>query len=145
MKLDTRHFGEIDISEEKVINFENGIPGFFDHTQFVFLTDSEADEDGGPFTWMQSVSDKDICFVVIDAATVFPDYDPQVSEDEMEGLGDFAEQGLVIYNIAKIVDDIEQSTVNLKAPIVINRETKKGKQVICSNDEYEIRHKIFNK
>ena len=35
-------------------------------------------------------------------------------------------------------------TVNLKAPIVINTITKKGMQIIAENEEYEIRHNIFN-
>ena len=39
-------------------------------------------------------------------------------------------------------ETIEQSTINLKAPIVWNTTNNKAKQVILNNDEYEIRHLI---
>ena len=39
MKIKTKFFGEIDIDNKKVINFENGLPGFEYLKKFLFMTD----------------------------------------------------------------------------------------------------------
>ena len=41
MKLTTRVFGEIDIEDEKIINFEDGIIGFPDLKKFTLIYDEE--------------------------------------------------------------------------------------------------------
>ena len=144
MKLTTKNFGDIDIDENKIISFADGIPGFPDDDKYVLLND-DLDENGeeSPFLWMQSVKDGDICFILIDALTIFSDYDPQVDKDDLLDLGDYEKDGYNIYNIAKFPSETKDATVNLKAPIVVNYSAKLGKQVVCMNEEYTVRHKIF--
>jgi flagellar assembly factor FliW len=73
-----------------------------------------------------------------------PDYNPLVEPDEVSELGELGDAALEIYNITVIPEEIKQMRVNLKAPIVINPVTMKGKQIIVSNDEYNVRHYIFD-
>ena len=54
MKLKTRFFGEIEIDEKKVIDFEEGLPGFENLRKFLFMTDENED---APFCWLQSIED----------------------------------------------------------------------------------------
>ena len=44
MKIDTKYFGEIEIDNDKIIHFENGIMGFEEYKDFTLLYDSEAEK-----------------------------------------------------------------------------------------------------
>ena len=146
MKLSTRHFGEIDIEENKIIEFSEGIPGFQNLNQFVLLgeqDDDETDSDAGVFYWLQSVDDPSTAFVMVNMVKYMPEYNPLVEVDQITGLGEYDADKFVFYNIAVFPENIKEATVNLKAPIVINDELKKGKQVICTNEEYAVSHFMF--
>lgn len=142
MKLKTKFFGEILIDKEKIIMFEDGIPGFENLKKFLFMTDSK---ENSPICWLQSIDEIDIVFTMVDFLSIVPEYKPIVEINQVESLGEFELDDLLIYNIMVIPEDIKKATVNLKAPIVINYKNKKGKQLILNNDEYEIKHFIYDK
>ena len=138
MKLNTRNFGEIEILEEDIINFDDGLPGFPEDKQFVLLA-----EDDSPVSFLQSVDGGDVSFVVVDMLAFMPDYNPRVDESYIRDLGKFVPENFLIFNIATIFDNLTDSTVNLKAPIVVNAVDKKGKQVVCDNEEYSVKASLF--
>ncbi|HHW68376.1 MAG: flagellar assembly factor FliW [Epulopiscium sp.] len=142
MILQTKHFGELNIDEGKVITFPEGIPGFPDHKRYVFIFDEE--DENSPFCWLQSVDDGDIAFALVNPLKIYSDYSPEVDNEHTEALGEFSESDLIVYAIVVVPEDITQMTANLKAPIIINIKTKIGMQVIAQNEEYEVKHKIFN-
>jgi len=154
MKLTTRHFGEIEVHESKIIIFEDGLPGFEDLRKFALFHDENeaADhEDSGSsavspasvFQWLQSLEDGDVSFVLLNTFIFMPDYDPEIDDNALETLGDFEPSDLIVRNIAVISDKLENMTVNLCAPIVINESTQKGKQVVALNKEYHVKHRII--
>ncbi len=138
MNLKTKNFGNIEVKGNEVVTFDNGIPGFEDKTRFTLISNDE----NQVFTWLQSLDDGDLAFVLLDVGAIMPEYDPKIDTNTLSDIGDI-NNNLLIYNIVVIPEDTENMTVNLKAPIVINKDTKKGKQVIATNDEYTIRHYIF--
>jgi len=141
MQLSTKHFGDIDYEEDRIITFPHGLPGFPDTRRFLLLEGSTPND---LFYWLQCIDDGDLAFTLIDLYQVKPDYNPLVGPEEICELGDLSNKPLEIYNIAVIPEEIKQMRVNLKAPIVINPATMMGKQVIVSNEEYNIRHFIFD-
>jgi len=138
MKICTKHFGEIEIDELKVIDFEEGLPGFPDDKQFILL------ENEAPFWWLQSVTDGENAFILMDAFSAVPGYNPLVEEDDIKCLGVYSPEDFLIYNIVTLPENVEEMTVNLLAPVVINSVAKKGKQVIARNEDYAIKHYLFN-
>ena len=136
MLLNTKHFGEVDYDVKEVITFEEGLPGFRD-TQFVLLADSPDDL----FCWLQSVEDEELAFILMDVRQIMPSYQPDIEPGMIESLDDGS--ALSYYNVAVVPEDLDKMRVNLKAPIIINTNTRKGKQVIAGNEEYGIRHYIF--
>jgi len=138
MKLETRNFGEIEIIEEDVIDFRDGLPGFPEDRRFVLLT-----EEDSPVSFLQSVDGGDVSFVVVDMLAFMPDYNPSVDINYISDLGKFDPVNFLIFNIATIFDNLKDSTVNLKAPIVVNVIDKKGKQVVCENEEYSVKAPLF--
>lgn len=141
MNIKTRFFGEIEIDENKLIFFEEGIPGFPNLKKFLFMTDEDANS---PFCWLQSIEDLDIVFTLFDIYSIKKDYNPIVSSDIINDIGKFKEGDILIYAIANIPEDFKKISINLKAPIIINMNNNKAKQIILANEEYEIKTYIYN-
>ena len=141
MKVTTKHFGEVEVDENKIVTFENGIFGFEDQTQFIFFFEDEEAPNG--LCWMQSLDDTQLALPVINPIYWYPEYSPEVADEEVSKIGALKEEDLQIFSVVVITDAIETMTTNLKAPIIINHETKKGTQVVCSNDDYNIKHNLY--
>ena len=61
MKVNTRTFGEIEISENDIITFDQPILGFEENKRYVFMIDESLN---GEFIWLQCLDDTDLCFVL---------------------------------------------------------------------------------
>ena len=140
MKLETSRFGTLDLQEERVIRVPSGLYGFPDSKRYTLLEHKK----GSPFVWFQSVDNGSLAFVLIDPLLVKPDYEVQISPEDMKELqlADAPDgiQTLAIVNIAS--GEKVQLTVNLLSPIVINVKQKFGKQVILPDTRYSLRHPI---
>jgi flagellar assembly factor FliW len=95
-----------------------------------------------PFMWFQMLDGAKQSFLVLSSAFVLPDYQPDISNDDVEFLGLNDPDDALLLNIVTIHAN-GQATVNLKGPIVINRHTLIGKQVIPNNAaEYTLQHPL---
>ena len=139
MTINTKHFGEIEVEEDKIIDFGEGLPGFPDDRQFILVENEE------PFWWLQSVSDGENAFILVDACRVLPFYNPEVDKSDIECLGEYSPDDFLIYNIVVLPENVKEMTVNLVAPLIINSATRRGRQVIAKNGDYGVRHYLFEK
>jgi flagellar assembly factor FliW len=141
MKLESLHLGELDISEDSIINFPNGIPGFEDLKQFT-IVDSEEPE--LPFKWLQSIDKSDIAFVIINPFFIRFDYDFEVKDDLLKSIGVQNPQELAIFCIVVVPpENLNNMTINLKAPLIINPKERMGMQAILDSDKYNVRHCVL--
>ena len=62
MRIATAHFGEVEIDDNKVLFFENGLPGLEDNKRFALLSNEES----RPINWFQSLDHWEIALPVID-------------------------------------------------------------------------------
>jgi flagellar assembly factor FliW len=53
------------------------------------------------------------------------------------------DEDLLLLNILTVPSDITNMTVNLRAPLIINTITRKGCQLIVNNEEYSVKHKVY--
>jgi len=143
MTLITKHFGVIEVKDEDIVTFAEGLPGFRQLNKFIIMFDDE--DESNTFVWLQSVDDGELCFILVDAAAILPWYKPSVLEEELEGLDIKDMNETLIYNITRFPEDVNSATVNLMAPIVINAAAKKGRQVIVTNEDYGVRHYLFDR
>lgn len=134
-RIQTQLFGEIEIEQEKIITFEQGLPGFEQARGFVFLPLEDS-----MFTIMQS-ADSELHFVTLNPFMVFPDYDFDLSQSDMDYLGINREKDILVYNIVVIHQEFGKSTVNMQAPIVLNLGTNKGKQIVLN--QYKMKQPLF--
>ena len=142
MKANTRIFGEIEIQDDKIIHFENGIIGFPELKEFTLIFDSEK-EDKTSISWLQSLNEPELAFPVMDPLTVYPDYNPSIEDELLKPLGELTPDNLFVLVTVTVPTDIQEIAVNLKAPIVINTDTKKANQLIVDND-LPVRYKIYD-
>ena len=144
IRIHTRDFGDIEIAEDKILSFPNGLLGFSDNKRFALIADpSELAEEKAVFYWLQSLDDADIAFCLVDLIKLAPDYNPLVEEDQLTPLLPYNTEDLLIYNMAVIPENPKELTVNMKAPIVINPQNRQGMQAVCQNEDYAIRHRLF--
>ncbi len=137
MKINTRDFGEVEISENDIITFDEKIYGFEDYSDFIMLYD---DEFNGEYVWLQSVQESELCFIMANP-TLIDDYNPEFEKEAEKFLG----KGELEYWLMMVVrDNIKDSTVNLKSPVIINLDTRKAMQLILE-DSYPVRHYLFKK
>ena len=143
MAVDTRIFGYMEIEDEKIIHFENGIIGFPKMKNFALIQDSEDKENASTISWLQSMEEPDMALPVMDPLTVEPDYNPIIEDEFLEPLGEMKEEDVFVLVTVTVPADIKDIAVNLKAPIVINMATNKAGQLIVEND-YPVKHKIYD-
>lgn len=136
MLVNTKFFGEIEIDEKSILNFEEGIPGLEDNHRFVMLdVDSKTS-----IKCLQSIDNSTLCLIITSPWDYFHDYEIELYDDDIEKLGIKSENDVVVYNVLTVHD--EKMTVNLVAPIVINIDNNKAKQIVFSNLKYNIRQEI---
>lgn len=140
MKINTTNFGEIEISKDKIIYFQEGIPGFEKEKEFVVILNEDTEN---PFHHLQSVNNPQLSFIIINPFEIFSDYDISLPDITIEKLKITNQEQIVIYTIVLIPEKMEKMTTNLTGPIVINVEKKLGKQVILDDNRYSTKHFIF--
>ena len=142
MKAKTRLFGEIDIEEEKIIHFEQGIIGFPDLQNFTLIYDEEK-KGKGAISWLQSMDEPELAIPVMDPLLMYPGYNPTVEKEILKSLGDLTEENLFVLVTVTVPQNIEDIAINLKAPMVINSDTRKAGQIIVE-DDFPVKYKIYD-
>ena len=90
---------------------------------------------------------KELGFVVIEPSHFVEDYEVEISDDDAKELDISGASDALILNIVTIQDseNIESATANLVGPVLLNRNTWIGKQVIISNHmKYSTKHPILS-
>lgn len=142
MKINTRIFGEIEIADEKIITFDNGIIGFPDMKRFTLLHDEEKGTGVG-IRFLQSVDEPGFAMPVMDPLMVKPDYDPEVDDELLLSAGNLNEENILVLVTASIPSDLTKISVNLQGPIVINVEEHKACQIIVDGNLYPVKFPIY--
>ena len=143
MLVKTRFFGEVDIEDEKILTFDNGIMGFEDMKRWTLIYDIEKGSEG-PISWFQSLDMAELALPVINPYTVTAIYEPVVEDEFLKPLGEFKDEELVTFLTITIPsEDPSKTTANFRAPILINPVNRKGIQVIVNNEDYPIKFSIY--
>ena len=143
MKINTRLFGEIEISDNKIITFENGIIGFPGMKKFALIHDEEEGKGAG-IRFLQSLDEAEFAMPVMDPLLVKPDYDPEVDDELLSGIGNVTEDNLLVLVTVSVPSDLTRMSVNLQGPFVINAETHKACQIIVDNGDYPVKFPIYD-
>lgn len=61
----------------------------------------------------------------------------------LKSIGECPDEDLVVFFMATIPEDVKETSVNMRAPLIINSISRKGIQLITESPEYEIKHKLI--
>lgn len=139
MLINTARFGQLEINEEETINFPDGLPGFSEMKQFIYLEH----QPGSPFRFMQSLDNPDLTFVVGDPFFFFPNYEFDLPEEVISNLQLKSPQEAEVWTLVVIPENPQAMTANLQGPIIVNGQARLGQQLIFSGDRYNTRHLLF--
>ena len=138
MTVQTKYVGEVKLEQENIIHFPNGLPGFFNELKFALL-----DLPGNPiFQTLQSITTPSLAFIVTNPYHFYQDYTFKLDDTTQEILGIESERDIVVLSIVTLKSPFNTSTVNLKAPIIINSTHNQGKQYVINSDEYPTKASI---
>lgn len=140
MKKINTEFGEMEISPDDVIHFEQGLPGFDDVKDYVLINHDEQ----GMIMTMQTVDGEVPQFVVLDPYAIVEKYEPKLPAyaDDLFGGKNINELHFLV--IAVVKENYLDTVVNLKSPIVIDPSTRNAAQIILENTDYSLQHKVFS-
>lgn len=137
MKVLTRDFGEVDVTENDIIRFEQKIFGFEEYSDYIILYD---DDFNGEYAWLQSAEEPGLCFIIANSSLTVDNYSPDCKKEAEKIIG----EGNYEYWLMMVVrENLKESTVNLKSPIVINADNHKAMQIILE-ENYPLRYQLFN-
>ena len=143
MRIETRIFGEVEIADEKIITFENGIIGFPDLKKFALLHDEEKGTNVG-IRFLQSLDEPGFAMPVMDPLLVKPDYDPEVNDELLAAAGKINADNILVLVTVTIPGDLTKMSVNLQGPFVINVEEHRACQIIVEGDTYPVKFPIYD-
>ena len=144
MRVQTKWFGEIEVSDEKIITFEKGIIGFEDWKKYTLVYDAEKEEDVS-IVWLQAVDEPTLALPIMKPEIVYEAYDPIVEDEIINSLGEnIKDAELMVFCALTVPQDLTKMTINLKAPIIINVDTMKRVQLIADNSDYQVRYPIYD-
>jgi flagellar assembly factor FliW len=126
------------LGSETVIHLPCGLLGFEAYKKY--LVQRNPDEE--PFYWIQVVDEPSISFLAVSPFDLPIDYRPNIPPEDVRFLGIECPADVFLLNIVTLRRS-GRSTVNLKGPIVINRFSLTGKQVVIANAaEYSVQHPL---
>lgn len=139
MELVTKYHGIRAYSDEDVIVFKKGLPGFKDLKNFIIfpLQSNEA------FSILHSIEDIEVGLVLVSPFTIVGDYEFKIPDAYIKELKIAGHEEVLVLTTVTLSSNIESVTTNLKAPIIINIKEKLGEQLILDNDKYKIKQPLF--
>lgn len=136
MIIETLSWGRLEVDEEQLYHFSKGLPGFDEETDFALIAMAET-----PFWYLQSLRDKGLSFLLGDPFAFYPSYEFELPDDEAEELE--IKSDVIIRCIITLKENIEHSTINLLAPIVLNPVGLSGKQIVLHRAPYHTKHSLL--
>jgi flagellar assembly factor FliW len=138
VKVATKAYGLVDVEERQKISFPQGLFGFESYNDYVLL-----DAERHPFYWLQSVDSVRVAFILINPFLIRSDYEVNINNEELSDIGIDGPEKALIFSIVTIPADGGAMTTNLQGPLVINRDSRAGKQVILTDPRWKTRHDIL--
>ncbi|MBP8599070.1 MAG: flagellar assembly protein FliW [Selenomonas sp.] len=139
-QFNTLRFGEIEVDENEIVHFADGIPAFEDEHEFLIIPYDEE----SPYVFLQSLTTPELAFLMTMPFVFFPEYEFELDDANQEKLGLTRQEDMLVYMLLTIPDgQVESMTANLMAPIVMNQVTMQARQIVLDKSRYTTKHRLF--
>ncbi len=139
MEIKTVYFGKIEYTEEELIIFADGLFGFEKSHRFLPVSFKQEKD---TLICLQNVEEENLAFIAVNPFHFYPDYTPELSEQDYDRLGTRKKEEISFYTLCIAGDRPEEWKTNLRCPIAVNTVTRKAIQAILEDASYSF-HQSF--
>ena len=118
-----------------VVEVRGGLLGFPEFTKFTLI---KMNDEGLVFR-LQSIEDAAINFVVVPAASFFPNYAPIVDDEVAKRFNLAGGAEVLLLLVVTLGETFKDSTVNLMAPLLLDPNAQIAEQIIVENSDLSVR------
>ena len=138
--IESQAVGRVTVSEDHIITFAAGLPGFPDERRFALINDHLQP----PFYCLQSVDNPSLAFVVTDPTALVFDYRPKNGGGTLQELQASSPEDLqVLVTLTIPPGRPREITANLMSPLLINPQRRLGKQVVIEKPHYSHQYPVI--
>lgn len=140
IRIEGTRLGDLTVDSEDILSFPDGLPGFPGSHRYVLV--DAGDEEPAVLWWLQSVDEPEVAFLCAAPWPFFPDYAPELPDTEAEDLEltDPADALVLVLLTVHRDDPAGPSvTANLLGPVIVNRRTRVGRQVVLADSDWPLR------
>ena len=123
LAIETSRFGTLEIDDNKVITFPDGLLGFSNLKHYILL-----DYKDTALKWLQSVGDPYIAFIVVEPTVLYPNYSINLDSTIREFLQLKNDYDLIIFLTIRVEE--KKVIANLNGPLLINATLMRGFQIV---------------
>ncbi|MEF9934243.1 MAG: flagellar assembly protein FliW [Clostridium sp.] len=135
MIIKTKFFGEVEIEDNLLLKFKEGIPGFDSYKEYAII-----DVEDKKFKCLQSLDKEELCLILVSPWDYFEDYEIDLDDIDVKRLGIETQNDVLVLNIVTVRENI--ISANLLAPIIVNIKNRESAQIVMNTNKYSIREKI---
>lgn len=135
--IESTRFGSLDIADDAIIEFPNGLIGL-GGSRYVLI----AREESAPFLWLHSVDDPSLAIPVTNPWQFFASYEVEISDSEAQRIGISDPSKAEVLVTVRAGESLEDFRANLRAPILI--AGGRGHQVINEAKDTSVRAPLFS-
>jgi flagellar assembly factor FliW len=121
-----------------VIDFVAPMPGFPGERRFLLVRL----DDTGVLYALTSIETPGLRFLVVPPAPFFPEYAPEIDDETLSALAVEDPANLLVLLVVTTGESTDDVTVNLMAPIVLDRETRRAVQLVLPKSDLPIRERL---
>ncbi len=127
MLVSTTRFGQIDVAQDQIILFPQGLIGFETCRHWVILPDSVNPD----VAWLQSVSQGQVALPIMSPRKLASEYKVNVSRRQLTPISMHSSDRVFVLTI--ISKTGKTLTTNLRSPIIINMTRRLACQVVTDD------------
>jgi flagellar assembly factor FliW len=127
MEISTSRFGTLQVLNHDILLFEQGLIGLRACRRWVVLADAQ----NAALGWLQSMDEPETALAIVSPRRFVPDYQLRVARKDLAplSLGNPRDAQVAVI-VSRHTDGL---ALNLRGPLVINVEARRGRQVIAKD------------
>lgn len=137
MEVITDIFGMVTYEASEILFFQEGLYGFESAKKYILIPLGDT-----PYKSLQSLDVEGLAFTLTTPFAFYENYDFEIPEHVVSQLEIDGIEDMDVYSIIVIQEPLTESTLNLKAPLILNVKKGFGKQIIL-NEEFPLKYKFF--
>ena len=137
MEVNTKAVGIVNVEENQIVNFSDGLLGFEDFKSYA-LIDSEYE----PFIWLQTLDKADLSFLLVDPFLIYQKYEADIDDSALKYIKITSPEDIIVMTIVTVPTDGSAITANFLGPIVINRKNNQCVQVVLNDSRWTTKFDI---